>query len=108
MIDRMHYPSHSVGPMRMALAALLVALLTSSGARAQAPYQIQSVARILDTVGDAQITLDGWFEVGSLNDRVQLFFATLSLNDAGGKNLLRYGDGKFLPIALPGGMIPNA
>jgi hypothetical protein len=108
MLDRMHSSPHAASPVRMAFATLCFALLTSTAARAQASYQIQPIARILDTVGDAQITLDGWFEVGALNDRGQLLFATLSLNDAGGKNLIRYGDGQFVPIALPGGTMLNS
>jgi hypothetical protein len=105
MRDRKHDSSCAMRPARMLPVVLLLTLVAPRAVHAQASYTVQPIARLLDTVGEAQITLDGWFEVGDLTDRGQLLFATLSLNDAGGKNLLQYAGGKFLPIALPGGAV---
>jgi hypothetical protein len=105
MRDRKRGSARVIRRARILPVGLLLTLLAPHAAPAQSSYTVQPIARLLDTVGEAQITLDGWFEVGDLTDHGQLLFATLSLNDAGGKNLLQYADGKFLPIALPGGAV---
>jgi hypothetical protein len=83
----------------LALAAGL-ALLAPGPAGAQATYRIQSIVKIGDTPGSADLApLTHMYGV-SLNDSGQILFSGIS----GGANLvLQYADGKLTPINAPGG-----
>lgn len=83
------------------IAGLL--LLTSGAARAQAPYKIQPILKVGDTVGDLQITAP--LAPRGLNDAGQILLRA----SARGANyaLLQYADGKFAPIVVQGGEAPG-
>jgi hypothetical protein len=87
----------------MLLASLLLALGVSPLAQAaDTTYKIQRIFTIGDRVADVNTapTKNG-INLDALNDRGQILFATLTLENPTGAAILRYADGQFTVIAAP-------
>lgn len=77
-------------------AAAALGLGACAAARADAPYQVQVIARSGEMVGDARIPANWGFQVGDLDDAGRLAFVAGN-RDSGA--LFQLVDGRFTPIA---------
>jgi hypothetical protein len=93
---------HHLCPARFALMALAaLAGLSPAALEAATPpaYQIQTLVRSGDQVGDLEIQpTSGGLRIGTLNDQGQLVFVTQ--NTAGGEMLLQYSAGTLTSIGV--------
>jgi hypothetical protein len=93
------------GPSRFLIFTASLMLFASCSAWGVASYELQTIVRRGDPVGDPQTSSAGAFFIGSLNNNGQLVFTTSSA--ARGQLLVYYGDGQLTPIVVPGGAAPG-
>jgi IPT/TIG domain-containing protein len=59
-------------------------------------YMVQPIAKLGDVIGDIEMRIGGFFQVGALNDNGQLAF--IAGDAAGDGVLVQYANGQFTPI----------
>jgi hypothetical protein len=101
-MNRLHRPTYRSGA---GFALLAMAMLTPRAVQADTDYQIRAIVKQGETVGPVTIKPNGYFQIGTLNDRGQLAFVTATTPPT--EALILYSEGQLLPIAYAGGDAPG-